>query len=140
MLDKNLFNLDNRIASSCFHLGDWELSSVLLKNTRHYPWFLLVPRKIDVTEINQLSKADRYELMDEIDRISTIIKEYFKPNKLNIGAIGNIVSQLHVHVVARFTTDLSWPHSIWQPNSETEEPYLEHENLVSNLRKKIIAG
>ncbi len=127
------FLLDERLALSSLFLANWPLSSILLKNTRHYPWLILVPRRNNVSEINQLSKADRYALMDEIAGLSTIIEHYFKPAKLNLGSLGNIVSQLHVHLVARFTEDVSWPFGVWQKNGPTDEPYSSSSPIPDDL-------
>ena len=116
------FEVDSRIQTSSFWLGEWPLSSVYLKNDANFPWIILVPRVDDVQEIYQLSKVNRYLLMDEMAMLSTIMSDFFKPDKLNVGALGNIVSQLHLHVVARFKSDKVWPHSVWQ-SGITAAPY-----------------
>lgn len=108
------FVVDTRIESSCVVLGDWPLSRVFLKNNMNYPWLILVPRQCNIQEIDQLPGHSRHQLVDEISALSSIVKAYFKPDKLNVGTLGNIVSQLHVHVVARFTHDVLWPHGVWQ--------------------------
>lgn len=110
-----MFCIDERIQSTCFTLGDWPLSRVLLKNEIQFPWLILVPRKDNIQEIHQLDKDERNQLMEEINQLSLLMTGYFKPNKLNVGALGNIVSQLHVHVVSRSTNDCLWPQGIWQP-------------------------
>lgn len=119
------FILDSRIMSTCFELGEWGLSRVLLNNNSEYPWLILVPRQANVQDMDQLSQQFRQVLMDEISQLSSLVKAYFKPDKLNIGALGNIVPQLHVHVIARFSTDYSWPHGVWQANQPTI-PYDDH--------------
>lgn len=116
------FSIDSRIASTCFELGDWPLCRVFLKNNANYPWFILVPRQAHVQEIDELPQALQHTLIEEISRLSQLVKQQFKPNKLNIGTLGNIVPQLHIHVIARFTHDLLWPHGIWQEQQETK-PY-----------------
>lgn len=108
------FVIDEAIASSCFILKQWPLSTVLLKNNASFPWLILVPNRPQVYEIEQLSTEDGYQLVDEIKMLSSIAQQYFKPDKLNIGALGNIVSQLHIHVVARYKHDALWPHGVWQ--------------------------
>jgi len=134
------FVVDNRIHSSSFLLGRWALSDVYLKNDASFPWFILVPREVNVQEIYQLSVAQRHVLMDEIATLSVIVEDYFKPEKLNIGALGNIVSQLHIHVVGRFKTDKAWPQGIWQPDL-TVVPYSAKQgtDLVQILSKKIMS-
>jgi diadenosine tetraphosphate (Ap4A) HIT family hydrolase len=114
--------IDVRISSSCIAIGDWPLSRVFLKNNRLYPWLILLPKREGVQELDELAPADRYQLMDEIAALSRILKAEFTPDKINIGALGNIVSQLHVHVVGRFKHDPLWPQGIWQA-ALTDMPY-----------------
>ncbi|WED43600.1 HIT domain-containing protein [Legionella cardiaca] len=130
------FKVDSRIERSSFWLKDWPLSSLYLKNEANFPWIILVPRENDVQEICQLPEKDRDQLMKEISLLSQRMKDFFKPYKLNIGALGNIVPQLHVHVVARFQDDKLWPHSIWQPDISTLAYSSEYAaKLVSDLKK-----
>lgn len=132
------FVIDDRIASTCFELGDWPLSRVLLKNNADYPWLILIPRVKNIQEIDQLPQQSRYTLIDEISQLSSIAQTYFKPDKLNVGALGNIVPQLHVHIVARFNQDKLWPHSVWQAAQTTsayDENSLNH--LLAQLRDLI---
>ncbi len=133
------FEVDSRILTSSFWLAEWSLSSVYLKNDANFPWLILVPREENIQEIYQLSEAKRHALMDEIAALSRIMENFFKPDKLNVGALGNIVAQLHVHVVARFKTDKMWPDGIWQPKLKAV-PYGEGKlaDLVSALRKEIV--
>lgn len=119
-----MFYLDERIESTCFVLGDWPLSRVLLKNDQSYPWFLLVPRINDVQEIYQLDKAAQSLLMEEINQLSLLVKQHYQPDKLNVAALGNVVAQLHVHIVARSTQDGLWPQGIWQ-GAQNSIPYEE---------------
>ncbi|MFA5959501.1 MAG: HIT domain-containing protein [Tatlockia sp.] len=110
------FLTDERIASSSQWLVDAPLSKVYLKNEADFPWLILVPRQNDLQEIYQLSEPCQKQLMEEIVLFSKLMKDYFKPDKLNVGALGNVVSQLHIHLVGRFKDDKAWPHGIWQPN------------------------
>lgn len=130
----------NSISSTCFELGNWPLSQVLLKNNANYPWIILIPRLENIQEIDQLSQEQGIILMDEISRLSSIMRAYFQPDKLNVGSLGNIVPQLHVHVVARFKQDQLWPHGIWQEAQETKL-YKESEltPLLNDLRREIKA-
>lgn len=114
-----MFLIDERIQSTCFMLGDWPLSRVFLKNDQQYNWFILVPRKENIQEIYHLSKNDRELLMEEINQLSLLVKKKFNPDKLNIASLGNIVSQLHIHVVGRRSNDVLWPQGIWQSSSGT---------------------
>lgn len=117
-----LFQLDLRIQSSCFYLGDWPLSQVLLKNEKNYPWFLLVPRRNNIQELYQLAAEDQLLLTKEINELSLLVNHYYQPKKLNIASLGNSVEQLHVHCVARTMQDPLWPHGIWQI-AYTATPY-----------------
>ena len=119
-----MFCLDERIQSTCFFLADWPLSRVLLKDDQNYPWFLLVPRINDVQELYQLSQQEQSLLMQELNRLSLLIKGHYQPKKLNIASLGNIVQQLHIHCIARSEQDCLWPQGIWQ-SAYTSVPYSE---------------
>ncbi len=107
------FALHPQLTADTIVLGDLALSRLLLMNDARYPWLVLVPRRTDCVEIVDLDAADRAALMEEIARSSTALKQVTAAEKLNIGAIGNKVSQLHVHVVARFEADAAWPEPVW---------------------------
>lgn len=109
-----LFQLDEQLNSSCIVLGDWPLSRVLLKNEQNYPWFILVPRKLQLEELYQLSPDEQALLMQEINHLSLLIKNHYQPNKINVATLGNMVRQLHFHCVARNEDDPLWPQGIWQ--------------------------
>ncbi len=109
-----MFCVDERIVSTCFFLGDWPLSRVFLKNESQFPWFILVPRVENVQELFQLTREQQQMLMEEMNQLSLLVYNYFNPDKLNVGALGNVVSQLHVHVIARRDNDALWPQGIWQ--------------------------
>lgn len=133
----SIFKLDSSLEKSSFVLTDWPLSRILLKNTIHFPWLILVPRKNDTTELWQLDPSDRYALIDEISRVSLIMQAYFKPDKLNVGTLGNQVAQLHIHIVARFITDPLWPFSVWQDSDFTDDPYINPLPLIKDLQNKL---
>ena len=132
-----VFEVDSRIESSCLWLTDWSLSSLYLKKDANFPWIILVPRVDNIQEIYQLSQVNRQLVIEEIAALSRLMEEYFKPDKLNVGALGNIVSQLHIHVVARFKGDKAWPHSIWQPDLlAATYPEEVLEELVTNIQAR----
>jgi diadenosine tetraphosphate (Ap4A) HIT family hydrolase len=128
-----VFKVDERIETSSIWLADRSLSSLYFKNDANFPWVILVPRIENVREIYQLALHHRQLLIEEITQLSKIMDDYFRPDKLNIGALGNIVSQLHIHIVARFKEDKAWPHSIWQPNlaAEVYESEILNKHIVS---------
>jgi diadenosine tetraphosphate (Ap4A) HIT family hydrolase len=115
------FELDARIASDTLPLGDLLLSRVRLMNDARFPWLILVPRKPDLREFTDLAAPERAILMEEIAAASNALKEATGADKLNVGALGNRVPQLHVHVVARFEKDSAWPAPVWGNGSG--EPY-----------------
>lgn len=119
-----LFEVDERIRNTCIEVSQWGLSTLYLKNEANYPWFILVPRIQGVTSIEELTPPQRYQLMDEITRVSCCVKSRFNPDKINVASLGNVVSQLHIHVVGRYHTDSLWPQGVWQAANETK-PYLE---------------
>jgi diadenosine tetraphosphate (Ap4A) HIT family hydrolase len=129
----NNFKLDERLASSSFEVIDWPLSKVLFKNHAHYPWLILVPRQDHLTEITQLSQKNSHQLMNEMHRASAVMQDIFQPDKINIGALGNLVPQFHMHVIARFKTDPLWPQSVWQASLD-EQPYAAPDALILHLK------
>lgn len=107
------FSLDKRLEDSSFFIEDWDLCRVCLKNDTTWPWLYLVPRRDGVREFYDLSAADQAQLMREIARAGRALNTLYKPDKINTAALGNMVSQLHVHVFARFTADKAWPKPVW---------------------------
>jgi diadenosine tetraphosphate (Ap4A) HIT family hydrolase len=128
--------LDPNLFKSCFVLADWPLSQVLLKNNSEYPWFILVPRRQDISELIQLSATDQTQLMFEINRLCEVIHSMFHPDKLNMGALGNMVQQFHYHVIARFKHDDLWPQGVWQ-QAVIERPYAEPQALIERLQSAL---
>jgi len=125
------FNLHPRLASDCHPLGDLSLSTVLLLNDSRYPWVILVPRRPDIREIYQLAAADREILLEESCRVGQFMMKAFRGEKLNVGALGNLVPQLHLHQVVRNSTDPAWPGPVW--GHSTAVPY-GREMLVERTR------
>jgi diadenosine tetraphosphate (Ap4A) HIT family hydrolase len=107
------FSLAPELQRDCIELADWPLCKVLLMNDSQYPWFILVPRVADVKEIIDLSEELQITLLQESGKLSKLLQQVYSPDKLNIAALGNMVPQLHVHHIARFTTDPAWPAPIW---------------------------
>jgi diadenosine tetraphosphate (Ap4A) HIT family hydrolase len=107
------FQLHPRLANDCIDLGRFDLCRVLLMNERTHPWLILVPQRAGVSEICELSETDQKTLIVESSRIARAMLALFRPDKLSIAAIGNLVPQLHIHHVARFRTDPAWPGTVW---------------------------
>jgi diadenosine tetraphosphate (Ap4A) HIT family hydrolase len=107
------FVVDPVIASLTQTLADWPLSRVFVFNDSRYHWGLLVPRRAGVIEICDLSASDQIQMMAEIVKLSNLIRTLPGVEKLNVGNLGNMVPQLHVHVIGRFKGDPAWPGPVW---------------------------
>src|SRR5688572_28328941 len=99
------FQLDSRLEADTMPIGDLSLCSVLLLNDARFPWFVLVPRLPGMSELTDLSDEQALDLMREIRLATVVMTTLAKPDKVNVGALGNIVTQLHVHVIGRFLSD-----------------------------------
>jgi len=118
-------------------IGDLPLSRVLIINDANYPWLLLVPRRANIVELIDLDDVEQAQLMTEVTRVARALRTVTNCDKLNIAALGNVVPQLHVHVIARFRSDAAWPKPVW--GVAPPRPY-DREELHSfgqPLRKKI---
>lgn len=107
------FRLHPRLADDCHRVGDLALSRVLLLDDARYPWLVLVPRRADIGEIYELDTRDRAVLLDESCRVGAFLMQAFQGDKLNVAALGNLVPQLHVHLVVRSRGDPAWPGPVW---------------------------
>lgn len=110
---KTAFFLDPRLEEDSVYVCDMPLCTVRVHKNATYPWLILVPRRADVREIFELSPQEQGTLMEEISRASRLLKALCGAHKINVGALGNIVSQLHVHVIARNIQDPAWPGPVW---------------------------
>ena len=119
------FVLHPKLAAAAAHVADLPLSAALLMNDARFPWIILVPRKPDLVEIEDLAEAEQHQLLKEIHAASAAVRALCEPDrpcrKLHIGALGSVVRQLHVHVVARREDDPAWPGPVW--GAGTAEPY-----------------
>lgn len=107
------FDLNPRLEGDSLPVADLPLCAVRLMKDANYPWLLLIPRQADLVEITDLTQPNRLQLMDEIAACADALKAVTACDKINIGALGNVVSQLHVHVIARFRSDAAWPNPVW---------------------------
>ena len=107
------FVLDERLISDTYFITNLSLCSILLMNDARYPWIIAVPRRNRIKEIYELKSRDQLLLLREINLMAEIIKSKFKSDKINIGAMGNIVPQLHIHIVGRKENDPAWPAPVW---------------------------
>ena len=107
------FSLDPRLGNDTLFVGDLPLSRVLLMNDARWPWLVLVPRREALVELTDLEASDRATLVEEAAAAARFLKAHAKADKINVGALGNLVRQLHVHVVARTVGDPAWPGPVW---------------------------
>lgn len=107
------FQLHDRLAADTRELARWPLCRVLLMRDAAYPWLILVPEREGVREIHELSEDDQKQLISEVSKASRALETAFAPDKVNVGALGNLVPQLHVHVIARYENDPAWPGPVW---------------------------
>ena len=107
------FTLDPRLEADTFQVTDLPLCRVLLMNDSRYPWLILVPRQHGLREFHDLARVVQSRLMSEITLTSEMLERSHRPDKLNVGALGNLVNQLHVHVLGRFESDPAWPGPVW---------------------------
>ena len=116
-----MFRIHERLAAETLEVGCWPLCRVLLMNDRTYPWLILVPAREGLKDLHDLDPADHGAAMAEIAKAARALQRLFKPDKINVAALGNVVPQLHIHIVARFTTDAAWPRPVW--GVRAPEPY-----------------
>ena len=107
------FELHPRLAADTWRLADWPLSCLLAMNDAQFPWCILVPRRANLREIYELDDADRAQLMRESMDLGRAMMQAFGGYKLNLGALGNVVPQLHLHHIVRLQTDIAWPAPVW---------------------------
>jgi len=107
------FVLDPRLEAETSAIGELGLCKVLLMDDARFPWIVLVPKRADLVEIIDLGSADLVRLIEEIATASGVLEAATSPHKLNVAALGNVVRQLHVHIIARFENDAAWPSPVW---------------------------
>lgn len=132
-----MFELDPRLAADTEDAGMLGLCRVLLMRDARYPWLILVPAKPALVEISDLGRDDRYILMDEITAVGAALAGLYRPEKINTGALGNIVRQLHVHVVARNTGDPAWPGPVWGHSAALEYDAETLERRIKDIRRSL---
>ena len=125
------YELHPQLAADTHPLATLDLCDLRLMDDANYPWLVLVPRIAGAREMVDLDAAQRHLLTDEIDRAARVLRTGFRPFKLNVAALGNLVPQLHVHVIARFEDDPAWPAPVW--GRVAARPYTP-EKLVERIR------
>ena len=128
-LNKNFFK-------SSHYIGDLKLCTIRLIDNSKFPWIILIPKRKGVTDITELNSKDQLLLIKEIVYCSKSIKKVFRTSRLNVEKIGNIVPQLHIHIIARYKKDSSWPLSVWVVGGKKYSK-IELEKIISKIRKVI---
>src|SRR5262245_37035067 len=131
------WSLHPQLARDTIALGDLPLSRVLLVNDANWPWLLLVPRRAGVSEIIELDEVEQAQLMTEVARTARALKTVTQCDKLNIAALGNVVPQLHVHVIARRAGDAGWPKPIWGAAPPLRHDKDELDRFTAAIRRRI---
>ncbi|MGH8042082.1 MAG: HIT domain-containing protein [Rudaea sp.] len=129
------FELDPRLAADADFVTDWGLSRVLLMDDARFAWLILVPRRTGLVELDELDDADHAILLGEIRRAMLRLRALAPCDKLNVGALGNIVRQLHVHVIARCTGDAAWPGPVWGCGTAQRRDPIARDALLERLRR-----
>ena len=141
------FVLDPRLKRDCIHIDDLPLCRVMLMDDAQYPWLVLVPRIANISEIHQLNTNEQRQLICESSALSEAMARRIEPDKMNVANLGNIVSQLHLHLVARFKTDPAWPGPVWGHAQSIPYTQMQAENrrqlvqeLISEAKDSVHAG
>ncbi|WP_269520410.1 HIT domain-containing protein [Alteromonas sp. BMJM2] len=132
-----MFKLDSRLHNDTFFVCDLTLCRVLLMNDKQFPWLILVPMRDNIAEIIDLSEHEQQTLLKESATVSKVMLQLFSPYKLNVGALGNVVRQLHVHHVARFETDVAWPKPVWGNQPPITYADAEASALLATLKQAL---
>src|SRR3981189_1925900 len=138
--DAPAWALHSRAKKDPIDIGDLPLCRVLVIKDAHYPWLLLVPRRPEIVEIIDLDEVEQGQLMTEISRVGRALKEITQCDKLNIAPVGNLVRQLHFHVIARRSSAPAWPRPVWGAMPPLAHDAQEVQNFISELRRKIWLG
>jgi diadenosine tetraphosphate (Ap4A) HIT family hydrolase len=134
------FTLDPQLAADTVPIGDLPLCRVLLNDDANYPWLILVPRRAGLIELIDLDEAARCTLMGEIAQVSAALKAHTSCDKLNVAALGNVVAQLHIHIVARFRTDVAWPNPVWGKARRLPYEIAARDALIGAMRVALQIG
>jgi diadenosine tetraphosphate (Ap4A) HIT family hydrolase len=139
-MPESAWSLHPQLKQDTIDIGDLPLSKVLVIKDANYPWLMLVPRRLEKVEIIDLDEVEQAQLMAEVSRAAKALKEITKCDKLNIAALGNVVPQLHVHVIARRSSDAAWPRPVWGVVPPLAHDAAEVQHFISALRRKIWLG
>ncbi|MGR6839164.1 HIT domain-containing protein [Aliivibrio wodanis] len=131
------FQLHPRLKQDCIVLGNLPLCQVLMIKEDIGPWLILVPRIADLKEIHHMTDEQQVQFIKESSAVAQLLEDNFTPDKINIGALGNLVPQLHIHHIARFTTDCAWPGPVWGNTNGVIREQSDLLYLIEKLREKL---
>ncbi|MVW75315.1 HIT family protein [Pseudomonas xionganensis] len=129
-----MFTLDSRLQQDTVAVGDFPLCRLLLMNDAQYPWFILVPLREDVSELFQLDERDQRMLWRETTFLAEVLKDSFAADKMNVATLGNMVAQLHMHVIVRRRDDSAWPAPVWGKQAAVPYTAQQVERVKERLR------
>jgi diadenosine tetraphosphate (Ap4A) HIT family hydrolase len=131
-----MFVLDSRLQQDTVPLGDFPLCRLLLMDDAHYPWFILVPRREEISELFQLDADDQQALWQETTLLAETLKDTFAADKMNVATLGNMVNQLHMHVIVRRREDAAWPAPVW--GKLPAQPYGEEQVAAIKAKLRLV--
>ncbi|GAA5215658.1 HIT domain-containing protein [Corallincola platygyrae] len=132
------FRLDQSLAEDSIFVVDLPLCQVRLENDFRFPWLILIPRMNELVEVTDLPVERQHQLIDESRQVSEALKAVTDCKKINVANLGNVVSQLHWHVVARFESDAAWPGPVWGSGEARPWPQGERDRLISELLNQLV--
>ena len=132
-----VIKINKKFLESSHYISDLKLSSVRLVDNVKFPWIILIPKRKNIRDISDLNSKDQMLLMKEIVQSSKLMKKIFRTSKLNVEKIGNVVPQLHIHIIARKINDSSWPLSVWVVKGKpyTKKSLIEIINKIKKVFK-----
>ncbi len=133
------FKLHPQLAKDCFRIASLPLSELLLCNDANYPWFILVPRVAEISEVFQLDWQQQIQFLNESSMLSELLMQEFSGDKLNVAALGNVVPQLHIHHIVRFEDDKCWPKPIWGQFDALPYSVKEKQALIERIAVRVNA-
>ena len=136
---EEIFTLHPQLKKDTFFVGSLKLADVLLMNDSRYPWIILVPRINNVSDITDLTAEQRAEFNEEVNHVATAMKQHYQPERMNIAMLGNIVPQLHCHIIARFKEDFAWAKPVWGVGETVPYTKEQQEKIIPLLQSLFIS-
>lgn len=135
---KTEFILHPQLEKDTFFIGSLNISDILLMNDSRYPWIILVPRINNVCDITDLEDAERIQFNEEVHQIASLIKKSYQPERINIAMLGNVVPQLHCHIIPRFKEDFAWAKPVWGIGESIPYTKEQQEKIIPLLQKLLL--